>query len=215
MRTLVRVVTAAMACVMRLLYGYHVEGLEHLPRHGPYLLLLNEISLMGSVAAALTVARLAVTGRIDEPAGVTVEDAMGVGPWRHIFRVSQVLTVPPGLGGSSAALWAGLRALRAGRIVVMNADGEMSWDGGPPPLRSGAAWLALRGGVPVVPLVSTQSAYEVWPRWARWPHASGRITVRVGPPLRLPRPAEPGVDGEQVEQANALIARQLHALVYS
>ncbi len=96
MRTPIRWLTTGLAAAMRLLYGYHVEGLENLPRHGPCLLLLNEIGFMGSLGTSVALARLALSGRMEEPVGVTVEDALAFGPWRGVFRLGQLLAVPPG-----------------------------------------------------------------------------------------------------------------------
>ncbi|MGH2348108.1 MAG: lysophospholipid acyltransferase family protein, partial [bacterium] len=48
-------------------------------------------------------------------------------------------------------------------------------------LQSGAAFLALRTGIPIVPAAITGIA-EVWPLGARFPRA-GAIAIRLGPAL--------------------------------
>lgn len=213
-RLAIRMLTALMALIGRILYRYRVEGLGHLPRHGPCLLLLNEIGFMGTIALAMSIARLVLTGRMAEPIGVTIEDTMGFSPWGGIMRLGQVITVPPGLGQSPASLWAALKALQAGQIVVMNGDGEISWDGGPPPLQAGVAWIALRSGVPVVPFVATHTAYELWPRWAERPHATGYLTVRCGRPFTLAEVPTERIDEATLARANEIIARHMHAAIY-
>jgi 1-acyl-sn-glycerol-3-phosphate acyltransferase len=215
MRTFVRALTWCMALVMRLLYGFRVEGLENLPVHGPYLLLMNEIGFMGAVASAMTMARLTLTGRTDEPCGMAVEDVLTWGPFSRFVRAGMVLPIPPGYGQNPASLWAGLKALREGRIVTINPDGEMSWDGQPPPLKAGASWLALRSGVRLVPLVVTAGAYDVWPRWAELPRLTGRFTVRIGAPFTLRGAPVEQVDERLLQETTDLIAARLQDLIYN
>ncbi len=214
MRTLIRCLTAVMALALRVLYGCRVEGLERLPRRGPYLLIMNEISTMGAIATSVMLARLVLTGKLEEPTGMIREDGLG-GAWRTVMKLAKLPPIATHANYSPGTLWAGLQALRAGHIVSLNVYGDISWDGSPAPIKAGAAWLALRSGVDLVPLVATYGAYEVWPRWERWPHPTGRFMVRIGTPFRLNGGPVDVVDDETITQASQVVRQQIERLVYS
>lgn len=73
--------------------------------------------------------------------------------------------------------------LRAGELVGVFPEGTRSAEGSPAlgEAHGGAAFLALRAEVPVVPtaFVGTE---RVWPRGARLPRR-GRVTISFGPPI--------------------------------
>jgi len=69
---------------------------------------------------------------------------------------------------------------------ALAAEGELTWDGRlQHPLMPGTAWLALRCGAPVVPVVSI-GGYDLQPRWdMERLRLTGRLIIRAGPPLTL------------------------------
>ncbi|MGH2705078.1 MAG: lysophospholipid acyltransferase family protein [Actinomycetota bacterium] len=79
--------------------------------------------------------------------------------------------------------------LRDGWNVIVFPEGTRSKDGWVAALRSGAAWMAVETGTPVVP-VALSGTYHAMPRGRGWP-ASGHlpVSVRFGRPLR-PEPEE-------------------------
>ena len=64
-------------------------------------------------------------------------------------------------------------------------EGERSWDGQLQPPRLGTVRLALKAGVPIVP-VRIDGAYEAWPRWDR-KIKRHRIRIEFREPFRLPQ----------------------------
>lgn len=60
-------------------------------------------------------------------------------------------------------------------------EGTRSVDGVIQPLESGLAWLALKSGVPVIPIY-TADTYRLMPRDARFPRP-GRIQFYVSEPI--------------------------------
>jgi 1-acyl-sn-glycerol-3-phosphate acyltransferase len=73
-----------------------------------------------------------------------------------------------------------IRLLRAGQSVLMFPEGTRTRDGALGRFKSGAASIAIRCGVPVLP-VAIEGAYGCWPRTRALPRP-GRIAVAYGRP---------------------------------
>jgi 1-acyl-sn-glycerol-3-phosphate acyltransferase len=83
-------------------------------------------------------------------------------------------------------------ALEAGELVVIYPEGTVTnrEDGLPMQAKTGVARLALRTGVPIVPMASWGSR-EVWQKSGKGSLRFGRpIVTRVGPEIRPPRDPE-------------------------
>lgn len=214
MYTALDALTAVLFLLFRFLYKVRIEDSENLPPKGPYILSSNEIGQMGSMMTSVVMARLILRGRVADPVGFA-DEYNWTQMWRAVYdRGGARPVLPHGRGQGTWMLLAGLRALREGRIVVLNPEGEMSWDGRMVRLRSAVAWLALRSGAPVVPMVSTKGAYEVWPKWAKSPHFTGHFQVRVGKPLFLSDGPCSTVSDEMIQQGNQRIRAEMMSLIY-
>jgi putative phosphoserine phosphatase / 1-acylglycerol-3-phosphate O-acyltransferase len=160
------------------------EGIEHIPRRGPVILVFNHRSYFDPAAVNLLVARSGRTARF-----------LGK---KEVFDVPLVGRVAKAFGGirverasgSDEPLEAAAAALRAGEMVVLAPQGTIPR--GPaffdPELKGrwGAARLAARTQAPVVP-VGLWGTERVWPRSSRLPKLDGRpaISVKVGPAVPL------------------------------
>ncbi len=169
--------------LVRVLARVDVQGLEYFPRQGPALVVFNHLG-DGDVVVLLAVSPQPpdFMAKIDMPEDMPLiarlAEAYGV-IWVHRGRPDR------------RALRAALDGLAAGRIIAIAPEARYSLTGALEPPTEGAAFLALRSGVPVVPvaLSGTENAnlYPVWKRLRR-----SRIRVRVGAPFYLvQRPDEP------------------------
>lgn len=179
----IRAITRILSIVGRVLYGVRVEGLGNIPKQGPYILIFNELNQIGTAFIMVLISRLILLGIIEDIVPFGAEEVWTVIP--GLARRGGMLPVQYGRGMSAPVLLAGLQGIRAGKVVVINPSGDLCWDGRMSVPHSGTVWLALKSGVPLVPVVSTQGAYEVWPVWADRPHLTGRFEVRVGKPFTL------------------------------
>ncbi len=206
--------TAVLFSLFRFLYKVRIEGSENLPPRGPYILSANEISEMGSIMTSVVVARLILRGKVANPVGFA-DEYNWTQMWKAVYdRGGARPVLPHGRGQGTWMLLEALRALRRGRIVVLNPEGEMSWDGRMVRLRPAVAWLALRSGAPIVPMVSTKGAYDVWPKWAKRPHLSGHFQVRMGRPLLLSKGPCSAVSDEMIEQGTLRLKEEMMSLIY-
>ena len=149
-----------------------IEGVDHVPASGPFILALNHASLLDGVAAQAACPRVVHTMVKSSEFGSPVVGRMLVA--LNAFPVRRYRIDPQ-------AVRTVLRLLGEGRAVGIYPEAERSWDGRGRAFRRGAIRLLLKAGVPVVPC-GISGSYDVWPRWSRGP-VRGPITVRFGPAL--------------------------------
>ncbi|QGG95097.1 HAD-IB family hydrolase [Actinomarinicola tropica] len=198
---------------------FRFEGVEHIPRTGPALVVANHRSYFDVVALGLTFGR---AGRAVRFLGKReLFDVPVAGP---LLRALGGIQVDRG-SGSAAPLQAAEAALAAGDLVAILPQGTIPR--GPaffdPELqgRHGAARLAATTGVPVVP-VGLWGTERVWPRSSRVPEAWNvlhppTVSVTVGAALDpLPPEALQDLDGATRSMMAAIVdllpdeARQRH-----
>jgi 1-acyl-sn-glycerol-3-phosphate acyltransferase len=83
----------------------------------------------------------------------------------------------------AAALRMGLGVLASGDVLGMFSEGTRSRDRPMGPFLPGAAWLALRSGVPIVPCAITGTEPPAGRAWLRWLRPR-RVRIAFGPPMR-------------------------------
>ncbi|MBU2610083.1 MAG: 1-acyl-sn-glycerol-3-phosphate acyltransferase [Chloroflexi bacterium] len=177
-----------------------VRGLENFPKKGPALVVINHL---GDADGVLGLAfwpafpdALAKIELFDLPVLGWIMDRLGV-IWVHRGRPDK------------RALSAALDGLQSGRIIMIAPEARESVIRALEEGTSGAAFLALKADVPVVPVTVTgtenERIYGNLKRLRRTP-----VTLRVGKPFVLPKQAN---RHEALRQATRLImealARQL------
>ncbi len=212
-RSVIRLLVTLAYGLARRLYRVEVDGLENLPRRGPAIIALDEISNMGSLFLTLLIYYRGLHGMMDLPLGLGFEDIWMEGPMRLLYEGSGSAALRPGKGQPAGVLLLALRHLEAGGLVMINPAGEVSFDGTFVPPQRGAAWLALRSGAPLVPLVASKGAYDIWPMWADRPSLRGRFSVRAGRLFRLAEAPQRAPDDAMVEAANRALSEAMQALI--
>ena len=162
---------------------FDVEGIEHIPDEGPFILATNHRSYFDVAAVAVAVAR---KGRRTRFLGKKeLFDAPVVG---QIARALGGITVERE-GAAAESLVHAERVLAAGEGVVILPQGTIPrgrafFD---PVLKgkTGAARLAARTGAPVIPL-GLWNTEAVWPRSAKLPNlvnvtSPPTVRIRIGP----------------------------------
>lgn len=178
--TLARLTAAPVA---RALYRPRVIGRNNVPRTGPVILASNHLSFIDSVAIPMVAPR-----RVRFLAKSSYFDGTGFkGRLQRVF-FSAVGAVPVVRGAGSAAQLAleqSRKIIESGDAFAIYPEGTRSLDGRLYKGRTGAAWLALSTGAPVVP-VGLKQTDEFLPVGANVPRFV-RITVEFGKPLDLSR----------------------------
>lgn len=161
-----------------------IEGGENLPEEGPYVLAPNHNSEFDPLIVAVAVWRL---GRA--PRFMAKESLFRVPVLGAALRATGMVPVARSASASSAkqTLDTSAQLVDHGRGVIVYPEGTLTRDPELWPMRgkTGAARLALAGGIPLIPLAQW-GVQEIMPRYGkpRFPRRS-RVVVRIGEPLDL------------------------------
>lgn len=135
--------------------------------------------------------------------------------WHLLLRARRAVVVDYAHSRRAAVALLRLLERRApGEELILGIfpEGTRSRDGGPNPPSRGAAWVARRAGVPLVP-VAIAGTYQLWPAQRRFPRltrlAPGALAVRFLPPID---PADYPDDDALIEEAMRRIYAALEEL---
>src|SRR5436305_11207455 len=173
---LYRALRAPVRGVLARWFGLHVEGTEHLPERGPYLLAANHHNYLDAVVLGVSV-----------PAPIAFLVMPRV--WRatplHPAFHRHVRSIPLHLDRADVgALRRALAALERGRVVGIFPEGPFSVRGRLERGLPGVALLALRSGAPVVPAGISGTYQALLGRRGYIPRRHP-LAVRFGAPRRF------------------------------
>ncbi len=174
------VIRIGAACLARV----RVEGLDNLPENGPALFAVNHASnadgmlLMAYVVPALG-RRMRWLGK---------EEALRWPFFGWVMRENGIMGIRRG-AGDLEAFRAARQVLDEGGFLTIFPEGTRSPTGSLQEAKEGATVLAMRSGVPIVP-IGIAGSHRFWPK-GKAPRFGRRMTVRVGRQFRL-SPATPG-----------------------
>jgi long-chain acyl-CoA synthetase len=153
-----------------------VEGVEKLPKDGPFILAPNHQSFLD---APFLVGALPwhICRKIFY---VGTSEIFGTGVWRKIARLLKLIPMDPDANLVSA-MQASAYGLRNDMVLVLFPEGERSIDGAPRVFKKGAAILATHLNVPIYP-VALDGFYEAWPRGQKF-HKFTRARIAIGDPV--------------------------------
>lgn len=188
--------------LLTLFFGFRVVGAKHVPPRGPVILAANHPSQIDPLVLGAAIPRRVTFFVAAELLTMPVLGAL-VRPFHPVpVRRGQV---------DLGAIKDCLERLQGGAALLIFPEGRISRDGRLQAPHEGLAFIALRAGVPVVP-VGVRGTYQVWPLGTFLPHR-GRIEVRIGAPI-LPEPSAvvPGEAMPTKEAQSYLTARVVGAI---
>ena len=189
--------------IPRLLWRVRVVGMEHVPKSGGFILAPSHRSMIDiPLAAIVTKRRIRFMGK------------------SSLFGVPVLGTLFTWLGGISVerdgtdrkAVRESVAMLSAGEVLCVYPEGTRQHGRKIQPLQPGAAYFALRSGVPIIP-IGIAGAEEIL-REKRDPVPRfGRVTIVVGAPL-VPEARTGGVvPREKVDALTATLSDALQAVL--
>jgi long-chain acyl-CoA synthetase len=168
------VTRAICAAVFRTAYRLRVQGLRHVPAHGPVILVSNHCSYFDAFLLAASLP-LRICQQIFYMGFEWFFRQPILAWWGRGVRV-----IPVDMDTYlMRALQASALVLKQGKILCVFPEGERSVDGRVRPFRKGVGILARELKVPVLP-AHISGAFESWPRGQSLPKIH-RIRVRFGP----------------------------------
>ena len=175
LRARVRAGAAARDPLYRALWRVHVEGRERVPRRGSAILAANHVSFFDSVVLIMTLRRtLSFVGKIEY-----------LDSWktRHVLPALGMIPLDRSDGRRAmAALKVASQVVASGRLFAIYPEGTRSQDGDLHAGHTGAAYVSMVTGVPIVPtgIIGTD---RIQPPGTHVPRPFRRVTVRFGTPI--------------------------------
>jgi 1-acyl-sn-glycerol-3-phosphate acyltransferase len=172
-----------------------VDGREHLPTSGPYILAPSHRSIIDTpVASGLSARRMRF---------------MGADKWWSNKTFGRLLTALGGFpvtrgSADREALKRSIQVLAGGEPLVLFPEGERKTGPIVQPLYDGAVYVAMKAGVPIVP-VGIGGTERVMPRGAKVIKPR-RIHAVIGPPIPVPAETNGRVHRAKLRE----ITEQLH-----
>jgi len=200
----------------RVLARLKIEGAERIPAQGACLFPFNHASQPADLLVNLVIRQRRPDAHVFAAQGWQGQNPLA----RFLARTgdrdaeARLLRAYKAAGLSGGELLRAYRILSDGGAIALAAEGELTWDGRlQHPLAPGAAWLALRTGAPLAPVVSV-GGYDMQPRWQMDRlFLPGRLTIRAGPPLRLSQTPQTQPNRQAVDAANEQLWEAMAALV--
>ena len=194
------VLKAVVRLLLPLLIRLEVEGRENFPEKGPYILVTNHLSVFDTpillVVCPHTIRAFAAAKHRRNPVYAPLL-AMAGSIWVRRGEVDR------------EALRNALEVLRRGEVLGLapegtRARGVYALQKG----KTGAAYLATRADVPIVPVgvTGTEKVKENFPRLRRT-----KVRVVIGEPFRLPESGR--VRGPKLHEYTDMIMRRIAALL--
>ncbi len=197
---------AVIGFVSRLLWGARIEGIEHLPRTGPFILVCNHCSnvdpLMMGWASGHQVGRI-----VHFMAKIEMRGWPVIG-W--LATQAGVYFVRRGERDRGAQKFS-LETLAAGEPIAIFPEGTRSRNGRLKEGKPGTALIAMRSGAPIVP-AAISGTHRIFPGGSRWPRAS-RVRVRYGEPFSLPYQPTGRLDREGMAEGTERIMSAIEVLL--
>ncbi len=170
---LYRLLRAPVGAALARVFDLRVDGLEHLPPRGPYIIAANHHNYLDGVVLGVAV---------PAPIGFLVMPRVWRATPLHPLLHRHLGSIPLRLDRPDAgALRAALAALQNGRVVGIFPEGPFSVRGRLEPGLPGVALLALKSGVPVVP-AGIRGTYEALVGRRLYVPRRHPLSVRFGTP---------------------------------
>lgn len=158
---------------IRLMFRFSVEGREHLPKSGPFIIVISHMSPLDPqiLGAALPLAVL----RNSYWAG---KERVVLKTWLR-RKLSWYTRIMP-IATDPTALAPAVKILERGDRLIWFPEGARSLDGELHDFKPGVVQLLTKCDVPVVP-VYIQGAHAACPAARTFPRLRTRVIVRIGP----------------------------------
>jgi 1-acyl-sn-glycerol-3-phosphate acyltransferase len=194
------VVQSLLRLLVLLLTRAQVRGRDHVPRAGAAILVSNHIAAVDpGVLMAVLPRPIALMSKVENARGIL----------KLFIPLLGSFTVRRG-AADRRALRVAEQVLGQGRLLCMFPEGTRSVSGMLGSAHGGAALLALKSAVPIIPVAITGTPRIVMRQfpWLGRP----RVTVTVGAPFEL-RPPDGTPPRDQREQATGEIMARIAALL--
>ena len=158
--------------IFKCFFGLRITGSKNLPKSGPFIVVANHSSVFdGFILAA------SIKPKITFMAAAYL---FKINFYRYILQGMDAIPVQRD-GSDISALKKSIKALKQGGILGIFPEGRMKKEEDSTSAKAGAAYLAIKTNVPIVPIAILGSG-KALPVRKKWPKFS-KIRVRIGKPI--------------------------------
>jgi 1-acyl-sn-glycerol-3-phosphate acyltransferase len=186
----------------RLICRRNVIGREYIPQRGPFLIIANHLS---SVDPPLIISLIPIGLRMTGMAAMAHRNDFFIGWLMDRAGAVWVRRGEP----DRRALRQALEVLASGRPLGVAPEGTRSKTGALIEGKTGAAFLAIKAEVPILPL-AVFGTEKVFPGLRRLRRAT--VQARFAPPFRLPARGD-GVRGDHIQYCTDLMMTRLASMM--
>jgi len=173
----------------RLFHGFAVEGLENIPKDGPFLLASNHLSFLDPPALGC---------RMPRNLHYFARDSLFKGPLGMLIRALNSIPVNRSQL-DLATLRTVLKVLKDGHPLLVFPEGTRSEDGSLGEGKKGVGMLVAKSRVPVLP-ARIFGSYEILGKGKSLPRIGRKLRVRYGPLLYFEELDPGGKGGERYDE---------------
>ena len=162
--------------IFKLFFRLKVTGQQNIPQDGPFIIVANHSSLLDPVILGVSV----------RPKVIFVAAAylFKIGWLGYLLRKAN--SIPVQGENDISSLKRALKILQAGGVLGIFPEGGVDRQKNNLPIKAGAAFLATRVGVPIVP-IKIKGADKVLPRGAKFIRSLNKIEVEIKKPIYCSR----------------------------
>ncbi|MDD2533952.1 MAG: lysophospholipid acyltransferase family protein [Eubacteriales bacterium] len=186
----------------RMTLKLRARGLENIPKSIPYVIAANHQTYVDGMWIGAYLPRL----HFKHLASLTAKDLED----QHGFLGKVIVKVGRGIavdrfGNPIRGLIIAKKKVEEGNILLVHPEGTRSPDGELGEMKDGAAYIAQKGKVPLLP-VFIEGGYEVFSRHMKWPKPIDKSGKRKRVTIVFGKPLDPHDFANAKEMTNALIA---------
>jgi len=162
--------------IFKLFFRLKVTGQQNIPQDGPFIIVANHSSLLDPIILGISV----------RPKVIFVAAA-------YLFEINwlgyllrKANSIPVQRENDISSLKRALKILQQGGVLGIFPEGGVDRQKDDLPIKAGAAYLATKVGVPIVP-IKIKGADKVLPRGAKFIRSLNKIEVEIKKPIYCSR----------------------------
>ena len=162
--------------IFKLFFRQKVTGQENIPQDGPFIIVANHSSLLDPVILGVS-----VKPKVIFVAAAYLFEIHWLG-----YLLRKANSIPVQGENDISSLKRALKILQKGGVLGIFPEGGVDRQKNNLPIKAGAAFLATRVGVPIVP-IKIKGADKVLPRGAKFIRSLNKIEVEIEKPIYCSR----------------------------
>ena len=158
--------------IFKLIFRLKVTGQKNIPQDGPFIIVANHSSLLDPIILGVSIKPKIIF--------VTAAYLFKIGWLGYMLR--KFNSIPVQRENDIKAIKQSLKILKRGGILGIFPEGGVDRQKDDLPIKAGAAYLATKVGVPIVP-TKIKGADKVLPRGAKFIRSLNKIEVEIKKPI--------------------------------